>query len=168
MSLVMSLRHVFGSLMLVLVAAAAGCSSDDADRKAGVTPEPMDGLYDRIGEQKLRAVVNDTVDMSAKDPKVALDRAGQAAGWSATPENIADFKRGLFQFVAAASGGPQEYRGKDMVTAHQGMNITNEQFDALMSHLKAAMDKNGVPADAQRQLTQVFNGTRSAIVQQPR
>jgi hemoglobin len=162
------MRYVFGLALTVLVVGSVGCTGDDGEPKAGVTPAPVEGLYDRVGEQKLRAVVNDTVDLSAKDPKVALDRAGQAAGWSATPENVADFKRGLFQFVAAASGGPQEYRGKDMVTAHRGMNITDEQFDAMMSHLEAAMEKNGVPADAQRQLTQVFNGTRSAIVQQPR
>ena len=55
-----------------------------------------------------------------------------------------------------------------MVTAHKGMNITNEQFDALVSHLEAAMDKNQVPQDARRQLKQVFDGTRGAIVQQPK
>ena len=166
----MSTRYTFGLAFTILVVASVGCTrtAGDADAKAHVTPAPAGDLYNRVGEQKLRAVVNDTVDMSAKDPKVALDRAGQAAGWSATPQNVADFKRGLFQFVAAATGGPQEYRGKDMVTAHKGMNITNEQFDAMMSHLKMAMDKNGVPTDAQRELTQVFNGTRSAIVQQPK
>ena len=164
----MSTRYALGFVLLASALVSVGCSgtSGNGREKAQVTPPPVNDLYNRVGEQKLRAVVNDTVDMSAKDPKVALDRAGKAAGWSATPKNVEDFKRGLFQFVAAATGGPQEYKGADMVTAHKGMNITNEQFDAMVSHLKAAMDKNGIAADAQRDLTQVFNGTRGAIVQQ--
>ena len=162
----MSTRSLIGLTFALLVASALGCSrtSSDVDRTSSQTND----LYSRVGEQKLRAVVNDTVDMAAKDPKVALDRAGKAAGWSATPQNVEDFKRGLFHFVAAATGGPQEYKGKDMASAHKGMNITNEQFDAMVSHLQAAMDKNRVPQDAQRQLRQVFDGTRGAIVQQPR
>ena len=162
----MSTRTLIGLTFALLVASTLGCSrtAGDADRKASQAHD----LYNRLGEQKLRAVVNDTVDMAAKDPKVALDRAGKATGWMATPQNVENFKRGLFQFVAAASGGPQEYTGKDMVTAHKGMNITNEQFDAMLSHLEAAMDKNQVPQDAQPQLRQIFNGTRGAIVQQPK
>ena len=160
----MSTRTLIGLAFALLVASTLGCSAGDADRKAS----PTHDLYDRLGEQTLRAVVNDTVDIAAKDPKVALDRAGKAAGRTATPQNVENFKRGLFQFVAAASGGPQEYTGKDMATAHKGMNITNEQFDAMLSHLEAAMDKNQVPQDAQRQLRQIFNGTRGAIVQQPK
>jgi hemoglobin len=160
----MSTRYLIGLTVALLVSSAAGCSgkSGDSDQKASQAYD----LYDRVGEQKLRAVVNDTVDMAAKDPKVALDRAGKAAGWTATPQNVENFKRGLFQFVAAAAGGPQEYKGKDMVTAHKGMNITNEQFDAMTSHLEAAMDKNQIPPDARRQLKQVFDGTRGAVVQQ--
>ena len=158
---------VFGCLLAMLVA-AAGCESPGSSEKAKVEPAPMNNLYNRIGEQKLRAVVNDLTDLSAKDPKVALEKAGQAANWSATPENVADFKRGLFQFVAAATGGPQIYKGKDMATAHKGMNITDAQFAAMMTHLKEAMDKNKVAPEAQRELTEVFNGTRSAIVQQPK
>jgi len=162
----MSTRYLIGLTLALLVTSSVGCSrtAGDADRKASQTYD----LYSRLGEQKLRAVVNDTVDMAATDPKVALDRAGKAAGWTATPQNVENFKRGLFQFVAAAAGGPQEYKGKDMVTAHKGMNITNDQFDAMMSHLQAAMDKNQVPPDAQRQLKQVFDGTRGAVVQQPK
>jgi hemoglobin len=164
-------RCTIGLVLAVIVAGPlAGCSlkGGDAPRKAQVTPPPTNDLYKRLGEQKLRAVVDDMVDLAAKDPKVAMDRAGKAAGWSATPQNIADFKRGLFEFVAAATGGPQIYRGKDMVTAHRGMNITSEQFDAMINHLKTAMNKNQVPSDAQQDLTQVFNGTRGAIVQLPK
>ena len=161
-------RFVSGCFVAMLVAAFFGCESTRSGEKAKVEPAPMNGLYQRVGEQKLRAVVNDLVDASAKDPKVAIEQAGKAANWSATPENVADFKRGLFQFVAAATGGPQIYKGKDMATAHKGMNITDAQFDAMMSHLKEAMDKNKIAPEEQRELTQVFNGTRSAIVQQPK
>lgn len=162
---------VLAAFLPVAAALAVGChnnksSADNNQRKAQVTPAPANDLYHRIGESKLRSVVNDLVDASAKDPKVALDKAGQARHWNETPENVRKFKDGLFQFLAASTGGPQIYHGPDMVTAHKGMDITGEQFDAMLTHLKQAMDKNHVPADQQKELTQVFNGTRGAIVQQ--
>ena len=162
----MQVRFAIG-LLVFAVLAAVGCSGTSRNERPSAGSTKPDSLYNRVGEQKLRAVVNDTVDMSAKDPKVGLDRAGKAAQWQPTPENVADFKRGLFQFVADVAGGPQDYRGKDMASAHKGMNITGEQFDAMMTHLQAAMDKNKVPAEEQRELKQVFNGTRAAIVQKP-
>ena len=62
-------------------------------------------------------------------------RAGTGAEWQATPENVDQLKQRLVAFVASASGGPQRYDGEDMRTAHEGMQITNEEFDMLVDHL---------------------------------
>jgi hemoglobin len=167
----MTARRVLSILAAVFtLIIAGGCSRmhHESKEKATVTPPPVNDLYHRMGEAKLKAVINDMVDASANDPKVALERAGQANHWSATPQSIANFKKGLFTFIAASTGGPQKYKGPDMVTAHKGMNITDAQFDAMLSHLQAAMDKNNVGPNEQRDLVQIFNGTRQSIVQQPK
>ena len=50
------------------------------------------------------------------------------------------------------SGGPCTYQGKDMTEIHDGLNITNAQFNALAEDLQLAMERNGVPARFQNKL----------------
>ena len=48
------------------------------------------------------------------------------------------------QFVSAVAGGPADYDGADMQTAHEGMGITEEAFAHVAEHLDAALRENGV------------------------
>ncbi|HEX3424839.1 MAG TPA: group 1 truncated hemoglobin [Acidimicrobiales bacterium] len=48
-------------------------------------------------------------------------------------------------FVGMALGGPVAYQGQDMKTAHQGLDITSEAFDTVVSHLAATLTSLGVP-----------------------
>ena len=156
---------------LVLIApliGIAGCSQEGGGSKAKVTPTPANSLYQRIGGSTLKAVLSDTVDAAAADPKVNLERTGQPKTWNETPESIARFKQRLTQFIGSATGGPQKYDGADMVTAHKGMGITDAEFNAMAAHLKDAMNKHAVGAQEQQELLKVFEGTRQAVVQNPK
>ena len=55
------------------------------------------------------------------------------------------------QFCVVA-GGPCEYTGKNMAESHDGMNVTNAQFNALVEDLQVAMDKAGVASRVQNKL----------------
>jgi hemoglobin len=48
------------------------------------------------------------------------------------------------KFISFALGGPNQYSGKSMAKAHQGMNIQPEQFQAIAGHLKEALLHFGV------------------------
>ena len=50
------------------------------------------------------------------------------------------------------SGGPCKYSGRDMKTTHEGMNITNAQFNALAEDLQTAMDRQGIASRVQNKL----------------
>ena len=39
-------------------------------------------------------------------------------------------------------GGPQEYTGLDMPSRHKGMNISEQEFIAVLDDILASMDKN--------------------------
>ncbi|HZX26137.1 MAG TPA: group 1 truncated hemoglobin [Telluria sp.] len=58
----------------------------------------------------------------------------------------------LKQQFCVLAGGPCKYGGKDMTTIHDGLNITNAQFNALAEDLQDAMDRNGVPSAVQNKL----------------
>lgn len=52
------------------------------------------------------------------------------------------------QFCQVA-GGPCQYKGHDMVSAHMGLDLTNAHFNALVEDLQDAMDKEGLPFTTQ-------------------
>jgi hemoglobin len=144
---------------------SASASTRNAARQKEKTPTRS--LYDRLGgEAAIRAVVDDFVPRAAADEKVNFTRTGIAGHeWQATPENVQRLKERLVQFIGVATGGPLKYEGKDMVTAHKGMQITNAEFDALAADLKASLDTLQVPAAEQKELLEIVGSTRGAIVE---
>ena len=93
-------------------------------------------LYDRLGgEQRIRQLVADAVDNHYANPLIKMRF-----------EKIADratAERHLCEFFCAGSGGPQTYTGKDMLSAHRGMNINEQELVAAIDDVLAAMTKNG-------------------------
>lgn len=50
-------------------------------------------------------------------------------------------------FVGAALGGPVVYAGRDMASAHAGLDITPEAFGAVVGHLVDTLTSLGVPEE---------------------
>ncbi|MEH6937485.1 group 1 truncated hemoglobin [Bacillus sp. JJ664] len=60
------------------------------------------------------------------------------------------------KFLSFALGGPNQYSGKSMAKAHEGMNIQPEHFDAIAKHLHDALAHFGVSeSDIDQALTKV-------------
>lgn len=51
------------------------------------------------------------------------------------------------KFIAFAIGGPNNYEGRDMKTAHLGMGLNDSHYDSLVDNLSDAMDSLGVSED---------------------
>jgi Truncated hemoglobins len=96
----------------------------------------MASIFDRIGgTEAVAAVVDDFYDRVLADPKLSPFFANT---------DMKKLKAHQRSFVAAALGGPQEYRGKTMREAHAGLGLTAEHFDAVVAHLAESLRKNGV------------------------
>lgn len=130
----------------------------------GTAAPAMKSLYERLGGAgAIQKVVDEFVGNAAADPKVDFTRGGK---WQATDENVSRLKKHLSDFIGTVTGGPEKYVGRDMKTAHKGMGITKEQFEAIAGHLKNALAKFNVnPTDASELLAKV-GGTMADIVGQ--
>jgi truncated hemoglobin YjbI len=137
----------------------------DKIRDDVVPPKTTTTLWDRLGGEKgVSKVVDDFVDLTGKDPKVNFFRTGTDKEWKPKPDDVARLKKRLVEFVSSVSGGPLKYTG-DLKAAHKGMKITDEEFDASVADLKAALEKNGVKADDARAVLAAVEGTRKEIVE---
>jgi hemoglobin len=56
-------------------------------------------------------------------------------------------RRHQTRFLSFALGGPNQYTGRNMRRAHEGLGITEEQFNAVAGHLVDALATFDVPAD---------------------
>ena len=94
-------------------------------------------LYDRLGGRPaITAVVDDFVGNVAADTRINQRFAST---------NIPRLKRLLVEQICAGTGGPCTYTGRDMKTAHAGMNLRDAEFGALVEDLVKTLDKFKVP-----------------------
>jgi hemoglobin len=156
----MKIRKIVLSLALVASLSAPVFAEDDpvAETKS---------LYERLGgETAIAAVVEDFVGRAASDPAVNFVRQGTPKAWDATPENVATLKKHLTQFLCSVTGGPQVYEGRDMITVHAGMQISDAEFNALAGDLQASLVSFNVPQQELDELMTIAASTRGQIVEQ--
>lgn len=115
-------------------------------------------LYARLGQRAgIEAVMTDFVGRMAKDRRVNKRFANANAN-----ALIAKLTDQLCQ----ASGGPCNYTGKDMKSAHAGMKITNREWNVTVAHLTAAMRAKRVGRKEQREVIAALGPMKNDIVGQ--
>jgi hemoglobin len=135
-----------------VVLVAGGC----AETRMG---ESGPALYERLGgKPAIQAVVEAFVANVAQDRRIN----GRFAN-----VDIPKLKGNLVDQVCQATGGPCQYRGRDMKTTHAGMRISTSDFDALVEDLRKAMDQLKVPAKEQQELLNLLSPMRPDIVEVP-
>ena len=66
--------------------------------------------------------------------------------------------------LGEALGGPERYRGPDLVAVHRGLGITNAQFDRTAAHLDDTLGELGVPRHLADQIIAIVASLRPAVV----
>ncbi len=128
----------------------------------GAWAQAQKSLYDRLGgKAAIVAVVDDFVANCAADTRINKYFAVTAAD----KNRLADFKNKLVDQVCEAAGGPCKYKGRDMKSAHAGMDISNADFNALVEDLTKSLSKFKVAKADQDQLLGILGPMRSQIVE---
>ncbi len=68
------------------------------------------------------------------------------------PANHQRVKEQLVAQLCSVSGGPCVYKGADMKSSHQNLDITKAHFNALVEVLQASMSARGIAFSTQNQL----------------
>jgi hemoglobin len=80
-------------------------------------------------------------------------------------EALGRLARHMRPFVAAAAGGPELYRGRDMRAAHAGLGITDAHFDRTVEHLVGLLRDLAVDDDAIGELGAALEPLRALVVE---
>ena len=149
------MRSVFVALslsFLVVFGVACGGSQTEA-KKETLATKP---LFERLGGlPAIEAVVGDFIGNVAADIRINA-RFAKA--------DIPALKQKLTDQVCQATGGPCTYTGHSMVEAHTGMNVTEEEFNAVVEDLVKSLDKFQVPAGEKNEVLTALGGMKGDIV----
>lgn len=113
-------------------------------------------LYERLGgKAALQAVVGELWNNVAADARI------NGRFKHTKPEA---FGGQLVEFLCQASGGPCQYQGKDMKSAHTGMKLTDAEFNALAEDTTKALNKFKVPAKEQSEVIGMLASLKGDVV----
>lgn len=118
---------------------------------------PQQSLFERIGgEPAVEAAVDVFYRRVLADDRIShffatVDMAAQRQKQKA--------------FLTMVFGGPNQYAGKDLRTAHQGLRGLNDMhFDAVAGHLQATLEQLGVAPDVIAEVMAIAGSTRPHVL----
>lgn len=148
-----SLRRCIPAAFSLLVLASLSTTS------VAQTAE-MPSLYERLGGyDAISAVVDNFADRLFADPTIG-PRFTRGMG----TETRMQFRQKNKNLVCNLAGGPCQIISRAPEAAHQGLGITQDEFNILMGHFADTLDAFNVPEGERRELTTVYEGFRSRIV----
>jgi hemoglobin len=113
-------------------------------------------LYERLGgKPALEAVVGELWNNVAADTRINRY-------FKYTKPEV--FGGQLVDFLCQASGGPCQYKGKEMKAAHAGMKLSDAEFDALAENTIKALNKFNVPKQEHDEVMNMLGGLRGSVV----
>ena len=118
-------------------------------------------LYKRLGGyDAIAAVTDDFIGRMATDKALSRFFVGHSK------ESLGRIRQLVVDQLCAATGGPCIYIGRDMKSSHQGMGITEGDWNSAVGHLVATLDKFKVPEREKKEVLGALSGLKNDIVDQ--
>ena len=115
-------------------------------------------LYERLGgEVGLRKIVDDILDENARNPRIGHYFQNMSM-------SMDQLKESVFNFFSMGIGGPHSYTGKDMASAHAGLDLSEEDFNLANEDTLKALRANGVPQPEIDKVISILDSMRGDVI----
>jgi hemoglobin len=129
------------------------------DAAVAEPPKPK-SLFERLGGKEGITKVVDAFVVNLTHNDVVKKRFAKLP-----KEKVEKFKTNLVAQICKESGGDCDYTGKSMKDAHKGMKITDAEWNATVSALRAALDESKVGSEEQSDLIAAIAPMKDDIVE---
>lgn len=114
-------------------------------------------LYDRLGRfEGITKIVHDVIEAHLVNPVVG-PRFRVA-------KNLDHTKKVAAEFFCAGCGGPEAYTGRDLLEAHKGMNISEQEYVAVMDDILGALEKNDIDSATRGEVTAILYSMKDKVI----
>ena len=154
-------------LLLVFVITFLSCKTevknDLTEVKNEVTVVEEKSIYDKLGgEEGISAAVEAIVAKHLENE----DIKHYFIPLTENPEYFKQFKQHVKDFLAAGTGGESKYKGRDMIGAHTGLNISEADFLSGLDDILFVLDANKVDRISRNELLAILYSMKDAVVKQ--
>lgn len=134
----------------------------DAGAADAAPPEPPKpkSLYERLGNKEGITKVVDAFIKNLAANEIVKKRFAKLP-----KERVEKLRASLVNQVCKEAGGDCDYTGKPMKEAHKGMKITEAEWNAAVSALKAAFEENSIAENEQNDLIAAIAPMKEDIVE---
>ena len=113
-------------------------------------------LYERLGgDTGLTKIVKDTIALHHENADIAHY-------FTDVDDDV--LANHVIAFFAAGTGGPVNYQGRDMTTAHASMHMSGADYDAAVSDVMKAVKANGIDAQSASEVAAILESLRPAVM----
>jgi hemoglobin len=147
--------------LLIMLLTVVGCGEDKAPTPVATAPAPAPAaaprnLYERLGGQEgLEAVIDALLVNIGADSRIKhyFNNLDQLR-----------FKTNMVAFLCEKTGGACSYTGGEIKKAHKGLQVTSEDFDAMMETTGKTLDEKDVAGADKKELMDLLASYKPDIV----
>lgn len=125
--------------------------------------KPAKTLYQRMGGYDVIAGIVDDFISQLRDDK-AFDRFGGGRSLN----SLKATRQLVVEEVCSLTGGPCIYIGRDLKTAHEGLKITDAEWESSIKKFQVSLDKFKIAPPEQKEFLAMIEKTRPDIVEKPK
>lgn len=120
-----------------------------------------ESLYQRLGGATgIAALVDDVVEAHMANPSVSA----RFLPYRDDPDTLAKVKRHTCNFFGAGSGGPEKYTGRSMPDAHRGMNISEQEYMAVVDDILSTLDRHKLDEQTRKDVLAIVYSLKDQII----
>lgn len=118
-------------------------------------------LYERLGKvEGITLIVDDVIEAHMNNPAIK-DRF---IPYKTQPERLASIRQHTIDFFSAGSGGPVEYKGRDMPTTHKGMGINAEEYMYTVDDILNVLDEHSIDEASKKDVLSILWSLKETII----
>ena len=120
-------------------------------------------LFERLGgSEGISRIVDDVVNAHMNNPSIKV----RFLPYLETPEKLAEIKQHTIDFFNAGSGGGAVYGGRDMTTAHRGMNISHAEYMYAIDDINLVLEKHQIDEASKSEVLSILWSLKDMIIAQ--
>jgi len=131
----------------------------ESETSQGTSVSPS--LYQKLGGASgIASLVDDIVAAHLENPVIKA----RFLPYLEDMEKVSIIKRHFCEFLGMGCGGPEVYSGRDMVSVHRGMNISDAEFVAVLDDILMVSDKHKIDEQTKKELLYMAYSVKKEVV----
>ena len=125
------------------------------------SPAETTTLYERLGGTPgITSIVDDVIEAHMNNAAISA----RFKPYLDHPERLEKIRQHTIDFFTAGSGGSIEYHGRDMQTAHQGMNISAAEYMHVIDDIMKVLEKHHIDEESKKDVLAIVWSLKKTII----